>query len=144
MKLKPNVGSLALLGIALLALGWQVGPAWQLWRNHTTQWDDLTRLRLGMLAAQKEARDLLQKPIPGQAEAVAQIQAISRQRFGAVPVNLPGTTLQIQIRSLSADQLAQGWNEIRTLTSASVTQADLTMGPQGWTGSLVFKLAQKP
>jgi general secretion pathway protein M len=144
MKFKPVVGTRVLAVLALLALGWQIGPAWQLWRNHTSLWDDLTKQRMGMLTAQKEALDLLQKPIPGPAEAVAQIQAISRQRFGAVPVNLPGATLQIQIRSLAADQLARGWNEIRTQTSASVIQADLTMGPQGWTGSLVFKLAQKP
>ena len=134
----------ALAGVILLALLWLIGPAWALWSSHETQWQRLSQLRLSMLQSQQEVQALRQKSVPTAAEATAQIQALSRQHFGTTAVILPGATLQMTLRLVSPEQLATGWNEIRTQTSASLVQADLANPGPGWSGTLVFKLAQKP
>ena len=144
MKLNKIWTWRALALVILLALLWLIGPAWQLWRTHESQWNLLSQVRLRMLQSQQEVQALRQKSVPTAAEATAQIQAIGRQRFGATAVILPGASLQMTLRSVAPEQLASGWNEIRSQTSASLVQADLTEQGQGWSGTLVFKLAQKP
>ena len=128
----------------ILVLLWGLVPAWQLWRSYGSLMDQLSRQRLEMLQQQQEAQSLKQKPLALPPELTQQIGAISKQRFGAVPTALPGAALQIQLNAVRPEQLALGWQEIRSQQLASLTQADLTQGPQGWSGTLVFKLPQKP
>jgi hypothetical protein len=133
------------LGLALvLALMGLLWPAGQLWLTHEAQRDRLAQQRLRLLQAQQEVRALEQKSIPEPTQAARQLQAISQQRFSAAAVSLSNETWQVSLRSVSAEQLALGWDEIRTQTSASLIQADLTAQAQGWSGTLVFKLARKP
>jgi hypothetical protein len=134
--------ALALLG--LLALWWGISPAWTLWRTHAMQFDQLARQRIAMQSDQQEAQALQKKTVLPQADALSQIKATSGRLLGAVPQTLAGNTVQIQIKAVSADQLALAWGDIRKLTSAMVVKADLNANGQGWSGTLVFKLAQQP
>jgi hypothetical protein len=52
--------------------------------------------------------------------------------------------VQIQFKAVSADQLALAWSDVRKLTSAMVVKSELKNNEQGWSGTLVFKLAQQP
>ncbi|MDI9331622.1 MAG: hypothetical protein QM527_10000 [Alphaproteobacteria bacterium] len=134
-----------LLGaVATLALLWGLWPAWLLWQDQDSRWQALTRQRMAMQAAQQEAQALQQKSVPSVSEAQAQIQSISRRHLGASATPLPDGGMQIQINGVAPQALALGWDEIRQLTSASVQRTDLAQNAQGWSGTLVFKLAQKP
>jgi type II secretory pathway component PulM len=130
--------------VAGLALLWALWPAWTLWRSHEEQLQQLSRLRQHMQLAQQEAQALQKKTLPGTMEAQSQIQSITKQRFGATAVSMADSSYQVRLNGVQAQVLAQGWSEIRSQTSAQVTQADLRWGPQGWSGTMTFKLAQKP
>lgn len=134
----------ALALLALLALPWALWPAWQLRQAHPGTLIKLTQQRQAMQLQQQEAQALLKKPVPNPVEAQTLIQSLSKQHFGSTPVSVPGQGLQIQLRQVDAAQLALGWQEIRLQTSASVVSADLTAQGKLWSGTLVFKLAQKP
>ncbi|MEY2661390.1 MAG: hypothetical protein RLZZ123_2562 [Pseudomonadota bacterium] len=134
--------SLAL--IASLALLWGLWPAWTLWLDRHDRWAELVQQQQRMQTALQEAQTLQKKSLPSLAESQSLIQTISRQRFGVPPINLPGGSVQIPINAVSPQQLAQGWDDIRTQTSARVVRAELDQTPQGWSGTLIFKLPQKP
>lgn len=136
------IASLAL--VAAIALLWGLWTAWGLWQTQEARWSELARQRQTMQAALQEAQALQKKSVPGLTEAQSLIQNISSQRLAAPAVALPDASMQIQLIGVSPRQLGQGWDEIRTQTSATLVRADLTQGPMGWSGTLVFKLAQKP
>ena len=136
--------SLALAAVAALALLWGLWPAWTLWLNQDERWNELARQRQTMQAALQEAQTLQKKSMPSVAEAQTLIQSIGKQRLGATASTLPDSGIQLQLSAVSPQQLAQGWEEIRTQTSASLLRADLKQNAEGWSGTLVFKLAQKP
>ena len=144
MKLNRTwvVRALALLG--LWALLWGISPAWTMWRNHVQQFEQLARQRMAMQSHQQEAQALQKKTVLPPADALSQIKAISTRLLAAVPQTLAGNTVQIQIKAVSADQLARAWSDIRKLTSAMVVKADLHDTEQGWSGTLVFKLSEAP
>jgi hypothetical protein len=144
MKLNRSWTLRALACLALLALCWGIGPAWTLWRTHAVQFDQLARQRITMQSEQLEAQTLQKKSVMPQTDALTNIKAISSRLLGATPQTLAGNTVQIQIKAVSADRLAQAWGDIRHLTSAMVVKADLNANEQGWSGTLVFKLAQQP
>jgi type II secretory pathway component PulM len=97
-----------------------------------------------MQLQQQEVEALRKKPIPSPLEAQSLIHALSKQHFGSTPIGLPGQGLQVQLNGVNAERLALGWQEIRAQTSASVVRVDLTASGPLWSGTLVFKLAQKP
>ena len=82
--------------------------------------------------------------LPSPAEAQNRIQAIAQQQLKTVAQGSPGAGIRLTLNGVAPQQLAQAWADIRSQTSASVVQADLVQGPQGWSGTLVFKLAQRP
>jgi type II secretory pathway component PulM len=133
-----------LVTLAVLALPWTLWPAWQMWQAHPDGLQQLARQRQSMQWQQQEVQALLKKPVPTQAQAQALIQSLSQQHFGSTAMIVPGPGLQVQLRQVDAAQLALGWQDIRTQTSASVISADLTAQGSQWSGTLVFKLAQKP
>ncbi len=144
MTLQRSHGIGAVAVLALLAMLWGLWPAWQLWQAHPQTLQKLGQQRQVMQGLQQEVEVLLKKPVPAPAEAQTLIQSISKRHFGSTPIGVPGQGLQIQISGVSAQQLALGWQEIRSQTSASVVSADLTANGSQWTGTLVLKLAQKP
>ncbi len=133
-----------LSAVPLVASLWALWPAWQAWQAHPPTLQTLAQQRQALQFQLQEAEALRQKPIPSSVEAQNLIQSISKKHLGSTPLVLPGQGLQIQINGVSADRLALGWQEIRSLTSASVVRADLTAQADLWSGTLVFKLAQKP
>jgi hypothetical protein len=133
-----------LLGLALLVLPWSLWPAWQAWLAHPEALQQLARQRQAMQLSQQEVQALRLRSVPGAVEAQALIQSLSKQHFGSAPVSVPGPGLQIQLNQVDATQLALGWQEIRAQTSASLVSADLSAKGNRWSGTLVFKLAQKP
>ncbi|MEY2622274.1 MAG: hypothetical protein RIT26_2094 [Pseudomonadota bacterium] len=130
--------------IAGIALLWGLWPAWTLWQHRHERWAELVQQQQRMQAAMQEAQTLQKKSLPSLQESQSLIQAISRQRFGVPPIVLPAGNFQIPLNAVSPQQLAQGWEDIRSQTSATVVRAELEQTPQGWSGSLVFKLPQKP
>ena len=135
---------LALGSLSVAALLWGLWPAWALWRGHEARWLELEQQRQSMNAAQQEAQTLLAKSVPSVPEALAQIQSISRQYFRVSAVPLPDASVKIELQAVAPLQLSSGWNAIRNQTSAWVTRADLVQDADGWSGTLVFKLAIKP
>lgn len=144
MKMNPTWVWRALVLVAVLALMWGISPAWTLWRTHEVQFEQLAHQRIAMQALQKEAQILQKKAVLPLAEALSQIKSIGAKWPGATTQALNGTTVQIQIKSVPADQLALAWNDIRKMTSASVVKADLEANGFNWSGTLVFQLAQQP
>lgn len=134
----------ALALLALWALLWGISPAWTLWRTHTLQFDQLARQRMAMQNAQQEAQALHKQTVPPATDALTQIKTISSRLLGAVPQTLADQTVQVQIKAVPADRLALAWSDIRKQTLASVIKADLQANEQGWSGTLLFKLAQQP
>ncbi len=134
--------ALGLLGVLLLWTGLE--PAWHLWRTHEAQLNELAQQRQAMQRAQEELQALQQKTLPSTAEAQNRIQAIAQQQLKTVAQGSPGAGIRLTLNGVAPQQLAQAWADIRSQTSASVVQADLVQGPQGWSGTLVFKLAQRP
>ena len=130
--------------LVVLALPWALWPAWQMWLAQPGALLKLSQQRQIMQLLQQESQTLLNKPVPNPVEAQTLIQSLSKQHFGSTPVSVPGQGLQIQLRQVDAAQLALGWQDIRDQTSASVVSADLTAQGKLWSGTLVFKLAQKP
>ncbi len=140
----PRWLALALIALALAAASWALGPAWQQWRAHPQPLHKLAPQRQAMQLQQQEVEALRKKPIPSPFEAQTLIHALSKQHFGSTPIGLPGQGLQVQLNGVNAERLALGWQEIRAQTSARVVRVDLTASGPLWSGTLVFKLAQKP
>ena len=129
---------------ALLLLMAGLTPAWHLWQTHEAQWLELAQQRQAMLADQEAMQAMQNKALPSPVEAQALISTISQQRLSAAVRPMTGLNVSVTLNDVGAQQLAQAWSDIRKQTSASVTQADLVLGPQGWSGTLTFKLAQRP
>ncbi len=77
-------------------------------------------------------------------EAQSQIVALAQQHLSTTPKSNPDQSLSLTLQNVAPAKLSQLWTDIRQQTSASVTRADLTLGPQGWTGTLVLQLAKLP
>lgn len=133
-----------LWALTLAIVLWALWPAWQRWLAHPQALNQLAQQRQAMQWGQQEVQSLLNKPVPSPLEAQTLIQAISKQHLGSVPIAVPGQGLQIRFSDVAAQPLALAWQEIRTQTSASVVSADLSANGALWSGTLVFKLAQKP
>jgi nitrogen fixation-related uncharacterized protein len=144
MKLDRTWMGWATALLALCALWWGISPAWNVWRLHSQQFDQLERQRIAMQTDREEALALQKKTVLPPADALSHIKAISTRMLGATPQTLTGNLVQVQIKAVSADQLAQAWTDIRKLTSAMVVKAELNANGQAWTGTLVFKLAEAP
>ena len=137
-------GPMVVALLAVLALLWGLGPAWMLWQQQDTRWAELARQRQVMQAALTEAQALQKKSVPSAAEAQMQIKSIATQRWGATAITMPDAGMQIQISDVAPQALGQGWDDIRSQTSALLLRAELKQSTTGWSGTLVFKLAQKP
>ena len=137
-------GPMVVALLAVLALLWGLGPAWMLWQQQDTRWAELARQRQVMQAALTEAQALQKKSVPSAAEAQMQIKSIATQRWGATAITMPDASMQIQISDVAPQALGQGWDDIRSQTSALLLRAELKQSATGWSGTMVFKLAQKP
>ena len=144
MKMNPTWVWRALVLVVVLALMWGISPAWTLWRTHEAQFEQLAHQRIAMQGLQKEAQTLQKKVVLPLAESLSQIKSIGAKLPGATTQTLAGNTVQIQIKSVPADQLALAWHDIRKMTSASVVKADLEANGSNWSGTLVFQLALHP
>ncbi len=135
--------------LSLLAAGlllWGVIPAWQLWQSHEIQLQTLALQRQSMQAARQEVLSLQSKTPLAAATAQTRIAAMAQQHLGTqARLNPgPGSSLSLSVKDAAPDELSRAWTEIRQQTSASVIRADLTLGPQGWTGTLVLQPAKQP
>jgi hypothetical protein len=135
--------------LGLLATGlclWGVIPAWHLWQSHETQLQTLAQQRQAMQATRQEVLALQGKAPMAAATAQSRIAAIAQQHLGTQAKLNPGSGpgLNLTLKDADPGALTRAWTEIRQQTSASVIRTDLTLGPQGWTGTLVLQLAKQP
>jgi hypothetical protein len=133
--------------LGLVAMGlclWGVIPAWQLWQSHEAQLQALAQQRLSLQTARQEVLALQGKAPMAAATAQSRIATIAQQHLGTQAKLSPGPGLSLTLKDADAGALTQAWTDIRQQTAASVIRADLTLGPQGWTGTLVLQLAKQP
>ncbi len=142
-----NRSSVLRWALALLAAGlWLAGaiPAWRLWQSHEAQLQSLAQQRQSMQTARQQVLTLQAKAPMAALEAQSQIVALAQQHLSTTPKSNPDQSLSLTLQNVAPAKLSQLWTDIRQQTSASVTRADLTLGPQGWTGTLVLQLAKLP
>lgn len=132
-------GAGALLGLLLIWLV-LIAPAQKTLRTAPAE---LTKLELQLQQMQAQAQEVRQlRAAPGvpAAQAQAALQA-SVEHLGTVArLNLSGGRATVTLNGI-APQVLQAWlGEVRAAARARPVEAQLTRGPQGYSGSIVMTL----
>lgn len=136
-----------MLAVLVAALVWFVGlaPALRTLRTAPAQIATLDAQwsTMQMLAAQ--ARGMQSRNAVSRQDALRELEASVRQRLGSAgQVNATADRVTVVLRG-AAPQAMAGWlSQARLQARVVATQANLTRGPDGWSGTLVFNLPPAP
>lgn len=137
--------TLALVVLALL-LTWlfAVQPALDTLRRAPAQIDalDVQLQQMRRLAA--ESRELRAAPPVPPAQAATALQAVSRRLGDRARLSLVGDRATLALTGVRGPELAAWLAEVRSAARARVVDAQLTRGPQGYSGTLVLSLGGTP
>jgi general secretion pathway protein M len=135
-------------GIAIIA--WVVGlfllwavaiaPAWRTARVAPAQLDQLDAQLQQMQRLANEARELRAIPALGGSQAAAALRAASEQLGVAGRLQLSGDRATLTLTGVNGSQLREWLAEARSAARARPLEANLTRGPQGYSGSIVVAL----
>jgi general secretion pathway protein M len=136
---------LALGGVAVLAgllLAWSVllAPALRTLKTAPAELEQLELQLQQMQAQAQEARALRAAPAVPPAHAQEALKA-SVEHLGAVArLNLTGDRAVVTLNGIAPAALQAWLAEVRAAARARPVEAQLTRGPKGFSGSLVFSL----
>jgi general secretion pathway protein M len=121
-----------------------VQPAWRAVRVAPAQLDalDLQLQQMQRLAA--EARELRAAPTVAPAQAAVALRTASEQLGDRARVALLGDRATLTLTGVPGDRLVAWLAEARTAARARPIDAQLTRGPQGYSGTIVVTLGGAP
>jgi general secretion pathway protein M len=135
---------------ALAVAAWVVGlfllwalaiaPAWRTARSAPAQIDQLDAQLQQMQRQANEARELRAIPALGSSQAAAALRAASAALGAAGRLQLSGDRATLTLTGVSGTQLRDWLTEARSAARARPLTANLTQGPQGYSGSIVVAL----
>lgn len=134
------------LGIAAWVLGlfllWAVAiaPAWRSVRAAPAQLDQLDAQLQGMRRQANEARELRAVPPLNGSQAAAALRAASEALGSAGRLQIVGDRATLSLTGVNGTQLRDWLAEARSAARARPVEANLTRGPQGYSGSIVVAL----
>lgn len=136
---------LALASIAVLVgllLAWSVllGPALRTLKMAPTELERLELQLQQMQAQAQEARVLKAAPAVPPAQAQAALKASVEHLGAAARLNLTGDRAVVTLTGISPAALQAWLAEVRAAARARPVEAQLTRGPKGYSGNLVFSL----
>lgn len=127
------------LGLFLL---WAVGlaPAWRTVRDAPAQLDRLEAQLQQMQRQAGEARELRALPALNAAQSAAALRAATEELGAAARLQVIGDRATLTLTGIDGAQLRDWLAEARSAARARPVEANLTRGPQGFTGSIVVAL----
>lgn len=134
------------LGIAAWVVGafllWAlaIGPAWRTVRAAPAQLDQLDAQLQGMQRQANEARELRAIAPLGASQAAAALRASSEALGSAGRLQVVGDRATLTLTGINGTQLRDWLAEARSAARARPLEANLTRGPQGYSGSIVVAL----
>lgn len=134
-----------LLGLAAAVLGafllWSVAvqPAWRTLREAPAQREALESQWQKMQLLAAEARQLRDAPKLSAEQAAAALRSASDQLGTRAKLSLQGDRAVLTLNGVSTTQLREWLAEARAGARARPVEAQLSRGPQGFTGSLVLQ-----
>lgn len=134
----------------VVALGWLVGlalawalavaPAWRTVVSAPARLDQLDAQLLQMQRLAGEARSLRSAPAVGSAQAQAAVKGATDALGGVARLTLAGERASIVFTNVGGTQLRDWLADVRGAGRARVAEANLTRGPQGFSGTVVLAL----
>jgi general secretion pathway protein M len=117
-----------------------IAPAWRTVRAAPAQLDQLDAQLQGMQRQANEARELRAvAPLSG-SQAAAALRTASEALGTAGRLQLVGDRATLTLTGVNGTQLRDWLAEARSAARARPTEANLTRGPQGYSGSIVVLL----
>lgn len=117
-----------------------IAPAWRTARAAPTQLDQLDAQLQQMQRQASEARELRAIPAIGANQAAVALKAASEGLGGAARLQLGGDRATLTLSGANGSQLRDWLAEARGAARARPIEANLTRGPQGYSGTIVVAL----
>ncbi len=138
------VGTVGVLLALLMVWLVLVQPAWRTARDAPAQLDRLDAELQQMQRLAAEGQTLRgAAPVP-QSQAAAAVKAATDRLADKARLSLQGERASVTFNGVSAEAL-RGWLlEVRSAARARPAEAQLTRGPQGFSGTLVLTLGSPP
>lgn len=128
-----------ILGLTMLWLV-AVAPAWRVVAAAPARLDALDAQLLQMQRLAGEARTLRGAPSVGSTQAQAAVKGATDALGGAARLTLGGDRASVVFTNASGAQLREWLAEVRGAGRARAVEANLTRGPQGYSGTVVLSL----
>ncbi|MDH4060857.1 MAG: type II secretion system protein M [Aquincola sp.] len=128
------------LGLTLLWLV-AVAPAWRIVAGAPARLDELDAQLLQMQRLAGEVRTLRGAPAVGGVQAQAAVKGATDALGGAARLTLGGDRATVVFTNASGTQLREWLAEVRGAGRARAVEANLTRGPQGYSGTVVLALS---
>lgn len=129
--------------LVLLAVVWSLGlaPALRVLRAAPAQIDALDAQLQAMQDQAAQARGMAGRPAVGRDETVRSLESSLRLTLGpGAQLRLTGDRATVTLKAATPEQLAQWLAQARVGARATVSQANLVRGENGWDGTLVLDL----
>ena len=117
-----------------------IAPAWRTSSAAPAQLDLLDAQLQQMQRQANEARELRAIPALGQAQGAAALRAASDELGTAARLQVAGDRATLTLTGANGTQLRQWLAEARSAARARPLEANLTRGPQGYSGSIIVAL----
>ena len=117
-----------------------IAPAWRTARAAPAQLDQLDAQLQQMQRQANEARDLRAIPALGSSQSAAALKAASEGLGSAGRLQVSGDRATLTLTGVNGTQLREWLDEARSAARTRPIEANLTRGPQGYSGSIVVAL----
>lgn len=143
-RLAPRERRYASIAIAVVTvlLLWTIAiqPAWRTLSTAPKQLDALDAQLQQMQSLAGETRDLRAAPPVSPSQATAALRAASDRLGSRAGLTLQGERATLNLTGVQGPQLIAWLSEIRIAARARVSEAQLSRGPEGYTGNIVIAL----
>jgi len=142
LGLRERQGIAAAAWVLGLFLLWAVAiaPAWRTTRAAPVQLDQLDAQLQSMQRQANEARELRAIPALNSTQAAAALRAASEALGAAGRLQVVGDRATLTLTGVNGTQLRDWLTEARSAARSRPLEANLTRGPQGYSGSIVVAL----
>ncbi len=139
---RERQGLTVALWVVALFLLWAlaIAPAWRTTREAPAQLDRLDAQLQLMQRQALEARELRAIPALGGSQAAAALRAATDTLGTAARLQLSGERATLTLSGINGTQLRDWIAEARSAARTRPLEANLTRGPQGYSGSIVVAL----
>ncbi len=135
--------AVALAWIVGLALLWFVGiaPAWRIASTAPARLDQLDRQLQDMQSLATEVKALRELPPVGGLQSQAALKAATDALGPAGRLTLGGDRATVTFTNATGTQVRDWLSEARSAARVRPVEANLTRGPQGYSGSIIVQMA---